>query len=481
MNRQQRRKLKRNAAVENPSSASRPGISSVQHFFARALDHAHAGRLSEATELFRQVLIADPRHAGSLYNLGVVALRIGHVSDAINLTRQAVALEPGHAEAHGNLAAALASQGQLVEAEEHGEKAVQLRPDLVPGYHSLAAIYMGGRDMARALGCTMRGLKVKETPQLKSMFTQCLLRPTSVPDSQEFRQLVVRALDEPWGRPADIARTCVALIKRDPCIAGAIDRATGAWPERLSSDVLFGPDALAATCADPLLRALLRNARIPDIAMERFLTVIRAILLDAASSSNVRKIVDNAALEFFCALAQQCFNNEYVFDCSEHERAQFDALRIKIVSAIRSGEPVDPLAVATFAAYEPLYKLPECEHLLAASWPRAIDELLTQQVREPSAEHALRDRIPRLAAIDDDISARVREQYEESPYPRWVKSAATESPKSLGGLLECTFPRAACHPVSRQGKVDLLVAGCGTGQQVVDLASSISDANILAS
>jgi 2-polyprenyl-3-methyl-5-hydroxy-6-metoxy-1,4-benzoquinol methylase len=480
MNRQQRRKLKRHGGVENPSPASQPGISSVQLLFARALDHAHAGRLSEATELFRQVLIADPRHAGSLYNLGVVALRIGHVDDAINLSRQAIELEPGHAEAHGNLAAALASQGQLVKAAEHGEKAVQYRPDLVSGYQSLATIYAGGNDMLRALGAVMRGLKVKETPQLKSMFAQCLRHPASVPDSKEFRRYVVRALDEPWARPADIARTCAALIKLDPCIAGAIDRATGAWPERLSSDSLFGPDGLAAVCGDPLLSALLRNARMPDIAMERFLTMARSVLLDAALSPNTQEAVGYAALEFFCALAQQCFNNEYVFACPEHERARVDTLRDKLANAIQSGEPVDPLVIAAFAAYAPLHELPQCERLLAVPWSDAINALLTQQLREPLAERQLRNQITRLTAIDDDVSALVREQYEENPYPRWVKSAATEAPKSLGGLLKSTFPHAICLPVGREEKIDLLVAGCGTGQQVVDLASSISDANILA-
>ena len=75
------------------------------------------------------------------------------------------------------------------------------------------------------------------------------------------------------------------------------------------------------------------------------------------------------------------------------------------------------------AAYIPLAMLPASEKLLIRKWPAAIDRLLDQQVREPLKERELEPSIPRLTPIEDRVSRLVQEQYEESPYPRWIKSA----------------------------------------------------------
>jgi len=46
----------------------------IEQVFGRALRHYQAGQLSQAEALYRQVLAKDPKHAGALYDLGVIAL-----------------------------------------------------------------------------------------------------------------------------------------------------------------------------------------------------------------------------------------------------------------------------------------------------------------------------------------------------------------------------------------------------------------------
>ena len=97
---------------------------------------------------------------------------------------------------------------------------------------------------------------------------------------------------------------------------------------------------------------------------------------------------------------------------------------------------------------------------------------LTQQLREPDEERALRDSIPRLTAIDDEVSQRVRQQYEENPYPRWANAPGPGEPVTLANYLHaidavapcsrsstkpaastCWWPAAApaCTPLNLQG------------------------------
>ena len=53
--------------------------------------------------------------------------------------------------------------------------------------------------------------------------------------------------------------------------------------------------------------------------------------------------------------------------------------------------------------------------------------MVEQQMREPLQERQIRQSIPALTAIDDEVSQKVRDQYEEMPYPRWLKAAPVGS------------------------------------------------------
>ena len=64
-----------------------------------------------------------------------------------------------------------------------------------------------------------------------------------------------------------------------------------------------------------------------------------------------------------------------------------------------------------------------------------MNGLLEQQLREPEEEARLRAAMPRLTEIRDETSVRVRQQYEENPYPRWTKSAPARPAAGIVGYL----------------------------------------------
>ena len=85
---------------------------------------------------------------------------------------------------------------------------------------------------------------------------------------------------------------------------------------------------------------------------------------------------------------------------------------------------------------------PPQQSLLQQASSPPLKALLDQQVRDPLAERALRPSIPALTAIDDAVSVAVREQYEDMPYPRWVKTAPLGRPTNLDWYLRNQFPAA---------------------------------------
>ena len=438
------------------------------------------GRHADAVRHAKRAIALKPDYTNAHLLLGDALLKLRQLDEAIGAYRQSLALDPAHAEAHNNLAEALFAHGRLDEAAESFEEALRLKPALVTAYNNLAMITFLGGDVLRALNIVMQGLQVNETALLKSMFVTCVRYAKSIPVSAAFRDYLVRAMAEPWGRPGTTTTACVTLVKLDPHIRQSIDRAVAAWPARLSCAELFGEEGLRATAGDRVLRALLQNTHAKDVALERFLTLARSALLDAATTTPAPDGTGDDIAAFACMLARQCFINEYVFACASDEQAQVADLRDQAAAALRAGDPIAVLPLAVIASYEPLYAIAGFEALPARSWPIGFDDLLTQQIREPLAERALRNDIPRRTPIEDDVSVLVQNQYEESPYPRWVKCALDETTRPIDERMRNDFPQAPYRPIERADGLDMLIAGCGTGQQAVMMARQYEGARILA-
>jgi SAM-dependent methyltransferase len=131
--------------------------------------------------------------------------------------------------------------------------------------------------------------------------------------------------------------------------------------------------------------------------------------------------------------------------------------------------------------YQPLHEVAGADALAARSWPAPVAAVVTQQVTEPRDEIALRDTIPRLTPIADGVTAQVRAQYEENPYPRWASLASPPWPLLLlDEHLRRIFPTAPFRPVGHEDNLDVLVVGCGTGRHVLELAQSYQGAHVLA-
>ena len=172
---------------------------------------------------------------------------------------------------------------------------------------------------------------------------------------------------------------------------------------------------------EPLLLRLLEDVVIRDATLERLITDARRRMLDEALPPPVMK-----------AIARQCFNTEYVFDETEEERAK--------VAAITSS---DPVSLARVAAYGP-----------------------------PSDKAP-----PSVAPGISSVSSKVQAQYEENPYPRWVRTQTVFPPATLADVVKDLFPWLHVQVANEPG---ILVAGCGTGQNAIATARRFAGAQVLA-
>jgi SAM-dependent methyltransferase len=256
--------------------------------------------------------------------------------------------------------------------------------------------------------------------------------------------------------------SAVQSVLQMPVIAGCLHRIAAGWPRPLTASELCGPGGVAAIAAQALLICLLKLVWLCQPGLEHFLTRLRALMLERAGG---RANVDRKELALYSALAQQCFINEYVFAPADDEIRQAIGLQENLSERLAKNEEISSLLITAVAAYFPLHRLAKVELLLNRKWPGEVDDLLRQQIREPLEELRDRGAIPTLTAIDDR-SLPVQQQYEDNPYPRWIVIPPVAMPVTT--------------PDTQQKKIDILIAGCGTGQHSIDAALLFPHAQILA-
>lgn len=361
------------------------------------------------------------------------------------------------------LAVALITQGRVNEAIPHFERAAALRPDLPGVYDDLAKAYMAAGRPEMALQAAARALELEEIERRRSVLAHYAKYVAFTAESPRLRKLLLRMFLEAWARPRELVRVCVSLITCSAPIGAALARAQAAWPERVAVTDLLGTAGMAVLARDELLCRLLECDPITDLGLERLLTNVRLAMLTRAQSGEG----DDGLIDFYCAVARQCFINEYVFSMMETEAEQAQALRASLDKALAAGAPVPPLWPAVVGAYFPLGGIVNTDTLLRRSWPASVDALLVQQITEPAQEREIAKTIPALTSIDDAVSRAVRDQYEANPYPRWAKAGPPGQPGILAG-------RQAGEAF------DVLIAGCGTGLSTTEFARQARHARILA-
>jgi 2-polyprenyl-3-methyl-5-hydroxy-6-metoxy-1,4-benzoquinol methylase len=366
------------------------------------------------------------------------------------------------AETHRMLGAALMAQCKASEAIHHFQNVIALKPNLPSAYEDLAKACLAAGHLKLAIGAANHALALQETSQTRTLFAQCVREARFTADDGRIRKLMVRALSETWDRPRELAAACISLIKLDPVVNGFIARANSSWPARLPAAELL--ELSSALSRDQLLCRLLENSSITDVGLERLLTSVRLAMLTTAA---VDTRCDERLLGFYCSVARQCFINQYVFSMTEVEADQAQRLRASLERALAIGDPCPDLWPAIVGAYFPLHTLSKAEALLDRSWPACVSALLAQQVKEPTEERRIASSIPVLTRIESEVSRAVRRQYEESPYPRWIKAGPPGEPIVLEGR-------------PPENAFDALFAGCGTGLSTVEFARQTPRAQVLA-
>jgi len=270
----------------------------------------------------------------------------------------------------------------------------------------------------------------------------------------DLRQAVYLALESPYVDPQDFVGMWYGLLSLDPSFSPALNLAAHEDYKDFNKALRKLPRGTAI--ADKLFLQGLRYLILPSIVLEKFLTNLRRALLDSTIEST----------PLAAAIGHYCFYTGYIFEVSDEELKFLKALKARIEKAKELKKCAEDIAL--LACYEPLSaheRAKEIETAFAAD--PVLGPLVREAIAEPFEENEIAASLRRLTPVDDTTSREVQTQYTEFPYPRW---RFTESNKKLSSFFDPLHDK----------ELDILIAGCGTGQEAMYYNMAFPRARILA-
>ncbi len=451
-------------------AVSLKGNSAPSHQYLAVVLH-RIGHFDEAVREFEQALVLNPRDDLAHNNFGYTLLEQGRVERACEQLRRAIEINPNNAMAHNNLGNALRALGDLPEGLAMYRRAVEIEPGLPLARLNLgrALADTGQLDAALEHLHAAAHLAPEDVGVWQSL-ADVLARFRFDVYSPEVEVVLVECLSQPQIEPAYLALTAASLLLADAQFLGIV-KSTGEGTGVLRLDA-----ATVRQLSRPLLLLLLENALIPEPAFEDLISHLRRAAIFARKEGSLGS--DALLSEVLAAIAHQSFLSEYVHQESSDETRAIEWLKDKIEQALERGNAVSEVDLALFACYRPLHELQGDSALPTASMP-LFSRLILRQVTEPAEEALIRDELPVLTPIGNAVSRAVQGQYEQSPYPRWMRPPSTGRAFPLALRLRTLFPHSASVGDVPQ-RPTILIAGCGTGRHVASTALLNPDSSILA-
>lgn len=412
------------------SAESQARATPANEYYEQARVCIRQNKLDEAYAWLEKSLAAE-KNAPAFHDLGIIWLTRGDATQALKFLQESIACDNNFHQAYANIARILFEHGDPARALPYAGQALLLDPQ--------------NADYKSDFSILVKNAKIADfSPDLKKLVALCLEK-----DDVDHQNL---------------AKIWYSLLVRDPGMKLISDLAQlksyGEFKKKIAGKGDHG------VFCDPYFLGGLQKLLVPAIEFERFLTYLRRILLERISNpkSTTLGISDGQAIALAASLAIYVFNAQYVFSAANDEEDAMMALWTKVTTGLAKGN-VDAAAAAALACYVPLHKLKGAADISAKN-SELPDYLIREQVVEPLREREIAQSIETVTKIENETSGKVRAQYEESPYPRWRYVSPYVA---FDGVEE----------LNREG-VEMLVAGCGTGREAIELAKGFPKAKVLA-
>ena len=459
----------KNRKVE--TKASNKAQMNTKTILKKAINYQANGDWKSAENTYREAIERGYYDSSIFTNLGIICKSSGRTDEAIRLYKKAIELRPDNPDAYSNIGNLYREVGNHDKALAFTLKSLEIKPDNPDALINLGLIYQDHGNLDKAIASTLKSLKIRPDNtnainNLRFFTEQPGFNPSRCKEHMRAYELLLNL--------TNISHRNLSRIFLKAYLPKIQDAS------RSESIISEDNKAFQIMATDWRLCKSLTLLIPPDPEVERFFTRVRKELLMHTKQNGT---IPEPLKQITEALAAQCYLNEYVYFESKEES---DSIKEMIEAANDSQESTNR-NLAIIGCYKGIHTTGIRSDFIE-KYPTnnySSRELIKAQFEEPLEEQKIKDSLRTTWRTMNKVSRKVQEMYEENPYPRFrysdhtsknLKEPICNSIEKETTRQNLTYPRDLMN-LGASPKV--LIAGCGTGEQVV-LASRYRNAEITA-
>ena len=432
---------------------------------------AQTNRTERAEQLFLKANNIQPNNPFVNNNLGNIYYESGDYIKAIPYYEAAISFKSDFVDPNLNLGIIFINQGKLDKALDHLKRVIQIQPTNIKSYAIVANIYKKQRNFKSALDSYQKIFEIDPENSIANtgivdLFNTSIIKNVTKNNSKELIEIFTFL----YKKNSINHNLLFGNVKKV-----LIFEEDHLKIENLYKDVtsFFSQNLVTSILKKELFHLVLQKSLITDKFLEKFLYIVRKEFLFLLKKNEISFLKEH--INFILSIASQSFLNEYIFFQSKEEISFAETLKNKI----EKSKDINETEISILACYLPLNQSEILVKKLLdyTSSNDLFNDIIKIQIKDILEEKKLKNTIVSIE-ITNQVSKKVREQYEENPYPRWRNINKISPTNFLIDLNNDIRPNQIFldkKPITN----NILIAGCGTGQQ---LAKHIfyNDSNILA-
>ncbi len=396
--------------------------------------HTELKNYTLARDLFIKVVNLNPKYSDGFYNLANIYNKIGEEDNAIKNYEKVIELDKSYYKAYNNLGNIFRKRNLNKKALSYYILTLNINPNYIRGYYNLAGV--------------LQHFILDEKNKYINKFFLYLLE----------KKIIVR--------PNAIAKNVINGLFLNSNLKDILSLIDGKKYQKNLNEII------EELTKNKLLLQFMKVCPIPNYYFEKNFIKIRHEILNQIYNSNFEKI----NFKFLISLSTQCFLNEYVYSETDEEIFKINKINERIKNDINTKE-INDLEILILSCYSPLYSFDWCQKINPSD---ELEEIFLLQYRNYNEEKKNTQKIKSITGVNDIISIKVKNQYEENPYPRWTNLGLSIEPRVMKEVIEDINLDIDFTKINFSKKTEILIAGCGTGQHAITTASKYKNANILA-
>ena len=453
---------------------------SLEGLFGRGIVHLNLNEIIIAKDFFMKFIEIDQSNDAPYTNLGIISQKLNKSNDAIDFYQKSINLKPNLTSLL-NLSSIFWSMKEHLKAIDLLETNLDFNNSTILSRLSRWSLELGNFIKSLKYSCNIILFKKYDDIFYAAENNFCIsLQHIKDEEFLDKNSDVLEALNILLDQDKELLSLRKGFFKfifYDVQVENII------WTDKIIEkainhdlSILNDKVFIKYFTSEIVIKFLKKNI-VCSIYLESIFTQARKYFLQSAADNYQ---FDKNVYEFLCALSIQCDFNGYLWDVSKDEIENIATIKEKILEKIKKNQLPDEFIILIYSSYSNLGGDKIISDFLLANkdkYSEYLQEIIKKQLLDMMTLVSNSESIKKVGNIDDETSLNVQKLYENYPYPRWRGDLKIPSETSLYYQYS---DKNLNNIFKNRDHLDILIAGCGTGQELCMMAKKFPNSKIIA-